>query len=127
MRALTLNLARMLNALYFVGSSVYCLLGYSSFANEQFIRPQLIGWLPGLVARHHELFWLTVFVTLPTLVPTLRHGTSRRRVAAATYLGLNVAIGLWLASNPVLSMVGSDGRTLTLAFLCLIPPLALAV
>jgi hypothetical protein len=127
MRSLTLSLARLLSTVYFVGSSLYCLLGYSSFANEQFIRPQLIGWLPGLVARHHELFWLTVLVTLPTLVPTLRHGTPRRRGAAAAYLGLNAAIGLWLTSNPVLSMVGSDSWTLTLAFLCLLPPFALAV
>ena len=126
MRSFTHSVARGLNALYFAGSSVYCLLAYSSFANEQFIRPQLIDWLPGLVAHHHELFWLTVVVTLPTLVPILRRSASRARIVAATYLGLNLVVGLWLAANPVLSMVGSDGRTLTLAFLCLLPPLALA-
>ena len=126
MRSFTHSVTRGLNALYFAGSSVYCLLAYSSFANEQFIRPQLIEWLPGLVGHHHELFWLTVVVTLPTLMPMLRRGTSRARIVAGTYLGLNLAVGLWLAANPVLSMVGSDGRTLTLAFLCLLPPLALA-
>jgi hypothetical protein len=120
------SLARALNTLYFAGSSVYCLLGYSSFANEQFIRPQLIDWLPGLVAHHHELFWLTVVVTLPTLVPMLRSGVRRARPVAATYLGLNLILGLWLTGNPVLSMVGSDSRTLFLAFLWLVPPLALA-
>ena len=126
MMSLTHSVARALNTLYFAGSSVYCLLGYSSFANEQFIRPQLIEWLPGLVGHHHELFWLTVVVTLPTLVPMLRRGTPRVRLVTATYLGLNLAVGFWLTANPVLSMVGSDDRTLTLAFLCLLPPLALA-
>ena len=46
MRALAFAAARLLNALYFVASFFYCLLSYSTFAYEQFIRPQLIGWLP---------------------------------------------------------------------------------
>ena len=124
--SLTHGVARVFNILYVAGSSVYCLLAYSPFANEQFIRPQLIDWLPGLVAHHHELFWLTVIVTLPTLAPMIRRGTPRARLMAATYLAFDVALGLWLTANPVLSTVGPDSRTLMLAFLCLLPPLALA-
>lgn len=120
-------LARALNATYFVASCVYCLLSYSSFAYAQFIRPQLVGWLPGLVAIHHELFWLTVLVTVPTLVPTLRTGLPRQRIAAALYLSLSVGVGIWLTANPVLSLAGPNARTLALAILSLVPPLALAV
>lgn len=119
--------ARVVNAFYFVSSCVYCLLSHSSFANEQFIRPQLIGWLPDLVARHHELFWLTLVVTVPTLLPALRRGTRRARRSATLYIGLNVALGLWLTSHPVLALVGPDLTTIVIAVLCLVPPLWLAV
>lgn len=127
MRALAFAAARLLNALYFVGSFVYCSLSYSEFAYEQFIRPQLIGWLPDLVARHHEMFWLTLLVTVPTLVPALEERTARGRTAAALYVGLNMALGVWLVVNPVLALVAHDTRSLVVAFLCLVPPLGLAV
>lgn len=120
-------LARALNATYFVASCVYCLLSYSSFAYAQFIRPQLMGWIPGATATHHQWFWLTVLITLPTLVPALRHGGLRQRVAAGLYLAASVAVGLWLLANPVLSLAGPNTRTLVLAVLCLALPLALAL
>ncbi|NOT24454.1 MAG: sulfatase-like hydrolase/transferase [Acidobacteria bacterium] len=126
MKSLWFGAARGCNTLYFVGSSLYCLLGYSSFANEQFIRPQLISWLPGLVTHHHELFWLALLLTLPTLMPTLRRGSSQARAAAAAYLVMNVGVGLWIVVNPVLATVGQDDGTLRLALLFLLPPLALA-
>jgi len=120
-------LARALNAIYFVASCVYCLLSYSSFAYEQFIRPQLMGWIPGVAATHHQWYWLTVLITLPTLVPVLRHGARRQRVAAGLYLLASVAVGLWLLANPVLALAGPNPRTLVMAVLCLALPLALAV
>ena len=126
MKALWFPAARGFNTLFFVGSSLYCLLGYSSFANEQFIRPQLIPWLPGLVNHHHEIFWLALLVTLPTLVPAIRHGCRWTRTAAAGYLAANVAAGLWIVVNPVMATVGLDDRTLRLAVLFLLPPLALS-
>jgi hypothetical protein len=125
--AILFALSRALNATYFVASCVYCLLSYSSFAYAQFIRPQLVGWIPGVAATHHQWFWLTVLITLPTLVPALRDGTPHRRIAAVLYLFASVAIGLWLLANPVLSLAGPNPRTLVLAVLCLAPPLALAL
>ena len=127
MTSLWFGAARGFNALYFVGSSLYCLLGFSSFANEQFIRPQLISWLPGLVNHHHESFWVALLVTLPTLVPALRRGSKAARTAAATYLLTSVGVGMWLVVNPVLATVGQDDATLRLALLFLLPPLALAL
>ncbi len=119
--------ARALNAAYFVGTCVYCLLSYSSFAYAQFIKPQLVGWIPGMAASHHQWFWVTVLVTAPTLVPALRRGTPTQRMAVATYLAANVGLGLWLLVNPVLLLAGPNPRTLRLAILCLVPPFALAV
>lgn len=127
MTAVVHALARSVNAAFFVASCVYCLLCYSSFAYAQFIRPQLIGWLPGVVATHHQWFWLTILITLPTLVPAWRRGTTWQRMAAAIYGSAHVSVGLWLVVNPELSLAGPNPRTLALAVLCLLLPLALAV
>ncbi|MGE0864732.1 MAG: sulfatase-like hydrolase/transferase [Vicinamibacterales bacterium] len=120
-------IARALNTAYFVGTCVYCLLSYSSFAYAQFIKPQLVGWIPTAAATHHQWFMLTVAVTLPTLIPAMRRGGSVQRAAAAGYLAASVGLGLWLLVNPVLLLAGPNPRTLTLAMLCLVPPFALAV
>lgn len=127
MTGAVIGIARGLNAAYFVGTCVYCLLSYSSFAYAQFIKPQLVGWIPGVAATHHQWFWLTVLITTPTLVPALRRGPSAGRVVAAIYLGANVCLGVWLLLNPVLLLAGPNSRTLVLAMLCLVPPFALAV
>jgi hypothetical protein len=119
--------SRALNTAFFVGSCVYCVLSYSSFAYTQFIRPQLIGWLPDIVARHHELYWLSVLLTVPTLVPVLRTGHPRQRLAVMIYLGFAAAAGAWLTVNPVFVLAGPNTRTLVLAILCMAPPLALAI
>lgn len=127
MTGAVIGIARALNAAYFVGTFVYCLLSYSSFAYAQFIKPQLVGWIPGVAATHHQWFWLTVLITTPTLVPALRRGTSTQRVVVAIYLGASVCLGLWLLGNPVLLLAAPNFRTLMLAMLCLVPPFALAV
>ena len=127
MKSLALALARALNAAYFLGTSLYCILSYSSFAYAQFIRPQLVGWLPDAVAAHHQVFFVTVLVTAPTLVPVLRRGARHQRIAAALYLAAMIALGLWFTANPVLTLAGPNQRTLMLAILCLLPPFALAV
>ena len=125
MKAVAFAVLRGLNAAYFVVSSLYCVLSYSTFAYAQFIRPQLVGWLPDLIAIHHQLFWLTLVITAPTLVPVIRSGGVRRRAAAAIYLGAHFAVGLWLLTNPVLAMAGPNTKTLVLAILWLVPPFGL--
>ena len=127
MKALSFAALRGLNAAYFVISSLYCVLSYSSFAYAQFIRPQLVGWLPDVIAIQHLSFWLTLVITAPTLVPIIRSGRTHQRAAALIYLGANLALGLWLTANPVLAMAGPNTKTLVLAILWLVPPFALAI
>lgn len=127
MKALAFAVLRGLNTSYFVASSLYCVLSYSSFAYAQFIRPQLVGWLPDVIAIQHLSFWLTLVVTVPTLVPIIRSGRTHRRAAALIYLGANLALGLWLTTTPVLAMAGPNIKTLVLAILWLVPPFALAI
>lgn len=117
--------ARAINAVFFLLTSVYCLLTYSSFAYQQLIRPHLIGSLSNFATLHATLFWLTFGATALTLLPDLRRpGT---RAAAGGYLALSIALGVWLSIRQVLPLVENNGRSFVLALLALIPPVVLAL
>jgi len=118
-------LARAVNAIFFLTTSSYCLLTYSSFAYQQFIKPHLVNWLTGFVVWHHLAFWLMLILTAWTLVPELRHG--RWRGVAWSYLAISVAVGILLLVRPILPQVENNGRGLALALVALLPPIWLAV
>ena len=59
--------ARLANAVFFLMTATYCLLTYSSFAYQNFIRPHLINWLSDFVAFHHVGFWVTLGITALTI------------------------------------------------------------
>lgn len=121
-RLLLVGMARAVSAAYFLGSAAYCVLCYSSFAYYQFIRPELIGWLPGVLAMHHQLFWLAFLPALLTLLPDLR----ARRVAAWAFVVVGTALGSWLLARPVMLTVGYSPRSLVVAMLSLLPLVWLA-
>jgi hypothetical protein len=124
-RSTLVALARVANALFFLAASLYCLLTYSSFAYQQFIRPHLVSWLTGFVAWHHLAFWLVLIVTAWTLLPEL--GRGRGRWIARGYLAVWSAIGILLIVKPVLPQVENNGRGLVLALAALLPPIWLAI
>ena len=68
-RTTVVAIARALNAAFFLTTSVYCILSYSSFAYYQFIRPEVFYWPGAFVALHHVLFWLMWFIAALTLAP----------------------------------------------------------
>ena len=49
-RGALIGVARAANALFFLLTATYCILTYSSFAYQQFIRPRLVSSLSGFVA-----------------------------------------------------------------------------
>ncbi len=51
-------LARFGNALYFLLTAAYCVLTYSSFAYQQFIRPRLVASLTAFIVWHPLWHWL---------------------------------------------------------------------
>jgi hypothetical protein len=124
-RMLWVALARAANALFFLLTSTYCVLTYSSFAYQQFIRPRMVSSLAGFVAFHHLWHWLLLAVTVATLLPEWR--ASRGRVVAWTYVAAMTAIGLAILYRPVLPSVENDALGLWLACAFLIPPIWLAV
>jgi hypothetical protein len=118
-------LARFANALYFLLTASYCVLTYSSFAYQQFIRPRLVASLTAFIVWHPLWHWLALAATAATLVPLLKDGGARW--VARGYVGAMVALGVVLTISPVLPSVENDGFGLTLAALFLIPPFWLAV
>ena len=86
---------RLANAAFALATAAYCVLSYSPFAYEQFIRPQLVGWLPGAIAAHHRVFWILLAVTLASLAPHLR----RRQPLAWGYAAAGGLAGSWLAAS----------------------------
>lgn len=123
-RTTGLALARGVNALYFLVTSTYCVLTYSSFAYQQFIRPHLVASLAGFVVWHHLWHWVTLGLTALTLLPELKAG--RGRFLAWSYLAAMVLFGGILLLRPILPSVENDALGLWLAFLFLLPPLWLA-
>src|SRR4051794_6578705 len=98
MRALTVA-GRLVNAVFFLATTIYAILTYSPFAYEQFIQPNMIAWLSNFVFLHTDFYWLALCVTLLTLAPHLRAG--RGRVMAWSYLAAGVAGGIVLATMRV--------------------------
>ena len=125
MPAVWLVVARVANTVFFLVTSLYCLLTYSSFAYQQFIRPHLVSWLTGFVTWHHLAFWLMLILTAWTLLPEL--GRGRGRWIARGYLAVWSAIGILLIVKPVLPQVENNGRGLVLALAALVPPIWLAI
>jgi hypothetical protein len=117
--------ARAANALFFLLTSTYCLLTYSSFAYQQFIRPRMVASLSSFVAFHHLWHWVFLALTVITLLPEWR--TARGRMLAWTYVASMAAVGVWILYRPVLPSVENDAAGLWLACAFLVPPVWLAL
>lgn len=121
----TLRIAfvRLLNVVFFAGTSVYCILNYSTFAYEQFLRPQLIGWIPRAVALHPLLFWCVALITIADLWRPL----GAKNAAAWGYAIAMIVAAAWLAGHPVLAAVGPDRPSVLQAIAWLLPLFWLAI
>lgn len=118
-------LARFANALYFLLTASYCVLTYSSFAYQQFLRPRLVASLTAFIVWHPLWHWLALGITVLTLRSALERGSSRW--LARGYVAVMTALGIVLSWQPVLPSVENDGWGLKLAVWFLLPPLWLAI
>ena len=71
-RPFAIAVARAVNTLVFLATAAYCLLAYSPFGYQQFLKPEVLPWIPDFLAVHAALFWLAWMVTLLTLKPYLQ-------------------------------------------------------
>jgi hypothetical protein len=120
-----LVLLRVVNLAFFLATAAYCILSFSTFAYQQFIRPEVLAWPSTFVVLNPPLFWLCSLLTAWTLVPHLS-GPRRHRMAIA-YLGASLAVGVTVAFTPLLDRVGNDGYSLAAGLLALAFPAWLAV
>jgi len=123
--AVLVAVARTANALFFVLTATYCILTYSSFAYQQFIRPRVVSSIAGFAVFHPQWHWLFAAVTAMTLARESR--TARGRTWAWVYLAAMAAVGVLVSMRPVLPTVENDIRGFWLACAFLLPPIWLAV
>ena len=123
-RAWAITLARAVNTAFFFSTSVYCLLKYSPFTYEQFIKPNVSVALGAFAVWHGDLHWLMLSITALTLAPFLERslrGGSDGRISAS------VALSVWLFTHPIWLQAGTSRANLILAVVAALPPIWLAV
>jgi hypothetical protein len=116
-------IARALNGAFFLAASAYCLLAYSPFAYNQFIKPNVVPALTDFVAVSPWLFWATLLLTTLTLMPQLRAG----RAFARWYIGAGAFAGAIVMLRPPLAAVGNTWTALAIGLAALVSPIALAL
>ena len=123
-------LARALNALFFIAVSAYCLLAYTPFAYDLFIKPSVSPALTDFVRLSPWLYWLTLLITSLTLMPQLRgaHGAcpERSRRGARGYIAVSSIAGVGFLMRPPLDMIGGTPLAFAAGLIALIPPCVLA-
>src|SRR5262245_46589898 len=100
-RPMMTGIARLANAAFFLASSAYCLLAYSPFAYEQFLKPGVVPWIADFIVVHTALFWLVLLVTSLSLKPYLDRSMSGW--LARSYLATGALVGLLLIRWPMLA------------------------
>ena len=116
--------ARCLHTAFFLATSLYAALTYSTFTYRQFIAPREIDWIFQFADWHHAAYWEVFCVTILTLASRLTSG--RGRSLAWIYLIAGVAAGVWLTLRPPLSALASSPASLWVAAAAIVPILWLA-
>jgi hypothetical protein len=109
---------------FFILTSVYCLMAFHPFTYERVVKDQIIGWLTTFVRLHPLWYWMAQAVGVATLLPDLKRQRGRRAVIG--YLALAGASAVALTVHPVLSHLQNDRASLIWALVALTPLLALA-
>lgn len=117
-------LARAANTLFFALTATYCILTYSSFAYQQFIRPRVVASIAGFAVFHAQWHWLLLAVTTMTIVRD--RAAVRGRALAWSYVAAMALVGVVVSTRPVLPSVENNLRGLWLACAFLVPPIWLA-
>jgi len=117
-------LARALNALFFIAVSAYCLLAYTPFAYDLFIKPSVSPALTDFVRLSPWLYWLTLLITSLTLMPQLRG--ERAAGASRAYIAVSSIAGVAFLMRPPLDTIGGTPLAFAAGLIALVPPCALA-
>ncbi len=120
MKGLFRVLAKILFAVFFLLSSLYCVLAYVPFTAQQVVKGDLIPALNVFARNQHYLYWLIL------LLAALAIGVNRSRLSVRFWV-FHLGAGIYLLLRPVLAKPDSSIRTLLWAFAMLSPLVWLAV
>jgi len=122
-RSLFLYLSRIIMAVILIVSTVYCVLCFVPFTNQNLIQSDLLEWLPVFVRSLPILFTAAALLWVVTLHPRFRVS----RFVAGTTVAMLTAFAVWLWMKTPLAHLGMDPTTLSTGhtFLALMGLLAL--
>ena len=112
---------------FFLLTAAYGVVGYSPFAFDMFIRPQLMPWVNDFVAWHHVWYLGAYAASVASLWHDLDWRKSRagaERIAhrlAIAYAALFGAVALKLAHAPHLPTLWNDSRSLVTGLAAFVP------
>jgi len=109
---------------FFLVTSVYCLLVYVPFTYFGFIHNALLGWLPEFVRLHALIYFGLLCGVAASLLSDLRQTRTRRAVTA--FLGLNLAVCVYLWRYPGLADITPDLASYFWSLASLLPVILLA-
>jgi hypothetical protein len=113
-------LTKILFAVFFLLSSLYCVLAYVPFTAQQVVKGDLIPALNVFARNQHYLYWLVLLLAAGAI------GVNRSRINVRFWI-FHLAAGVYLLLRPVLAKPDSSIRTLLWAFAMLSPLVWLAV
>lgn len=105
--------------LFWLLTSVYCLLAYIPFSHYWVINCPLVWWLPAFVRFHTFLYWLTLSGVILTLLPELVLPHTRKLVRS--WIGVQGIVGILLVFHPLLVGLPNDEQSYIRGLLALIP------
>ncbi len=116
--------ARLCCYLFFVLTSVYCLITYIPFTYQQVHKSDLLPWLSAFVKWHPYLHWLVLGLIALTLATDLNRREWKRLTWG--FLLFLICVGIVLGFRPLLSNLQNDQASFLWSLACLIPLLWLA-
>ena len=111
--------ARLLLVLFFLLTSIYCLLAWIPFTYQQIVKGGLLPALTVFVMWHSKIYWAALALAAATLARDLRRpGT---RVPAIGFLAAHAAAGAWLVEHPLLAGLHNEIRSFYWSLAALAP------
>ena len=122
MKRLAFLLARCSFLVFFVFTSLYCLLAYVPFTYQQFLKPGVLNSLVVFARFHPWFYWLTI----TGLAATSAEGLRSRSVTGILLAALG-AFGIVLLFRPLLRNLENSDASYYWSLLALVPVLCLAI
>ena len=127
------TLLRLVSGVYFIVTSMYCLLAYLPYTYTAFIKGPPYAWMPWFAHHQAALFWLAaamaVIASWGLASPSDRRfrdpGFGESRFIAGC--GVLVACGLYLTARPFLPTLQNDGAAFGWSMAGVLPLIGLAL